>query len=526
MKRLVSVMTFLMVAAGSATAASVLAPYRPSSSDPWNEDKAAHLMRRAGFGADSKALEQMVARGYEASIKPLVDYALVSNQALDDTLRQAELDLGNRADIKAWWMIRMVETQRPLEEKMVLFWHSHFATSVQKVKAGELMVRQNELFRRLGSGDFAKLLLEVSKDPAMIQWLDNAQNRKGKPNENYARELMELFTTGIGHYTEQDIKEAARAFTGWQATFEEFFFNPMQHDFDEKTFMGQRGPWNGGDIVRLLADHPATARRISQKLFEYFAYSNPDAAIVDELARLYQSSGRNIGKLVETILRSNAFYSAQARQAQIKSPVEYVVGTARSMNVPMSRATARILALASAQMGQDIFEPPTVKGWDGGATWINTATLLVRHNFVERLSDVDRLPFWQTLAERLRERLNGSTDPDRVVAVLVAELIQAPVDETSRAGLVVWLKSPESQKASLPAATGPGPVPPEREAAMASMESEEAMRPGRGGRIDFERVMRRQVSGRIVNDWPAGLKFEQVQKLVSLVLALPAYQLN
>lgn len=416
--------------------AESLKSYKPSASEPWNYERVAHLLRRAGFGGDYSQIEELLKLGPDRAIDRLLNFDPEALTRFEQQVTDLKADLGERDDIKAWWIYRIYYSPAPLQEKMTLFWHNHFATSMQKVRAPELMVQQNDLFRKHALGNFQRLVLEVSKDPAMIQWLDNSNNLKGKPNENYARELMELFTIGIGHYTEQDIKEAARAFTGWQMDFTGFYFNPEQHDFGEKSFMGQTGPFNGGDIIRIIMQQPAASEFIARKLFQFLAYDSPDDATVKELASILVTSRYEIRPLVEKILRSRAFFSEKSMQAQIKSPVEFVVGTPKVLELDLDARTAKLLARAAAQMGQNLFEPPSVKGWDGGRAWINTATLLNRQNFIQQLTQIRA----KQLVE-LRQKLNvDEREPDRALDLYAQAILQRPLSEKDRTALMPYME--------------------------------------------------------------------------------------
>jgi len=262
---------------------------------------------------------------------------------------------------------------------MTLFWHNHFATAIYKVRSPYLMFKQNQLLRGMSMGNFEDLLMSITEDPAMLIWLDGARNRKGAANENYGREVMEVFTIGRGNYTEDDVRAAARAFTGYTLNKSgEAVFRPRLHDDTPKTFLGQIGNFGPTDIVHILANHPATARNLTTQLFEFFAYPNPASDVVDKLSNVYTNSGGNIGTVVEAILKSDEFISPQAYLANIKSPVEYVVSALRSLGASANPVlTIRILN----NMGQLPFDPPSVFGWPSGTAWINTSTMLDRINF-------------------------------------------------------------------------------------------------------------------------------------------------
>jgi uncharacterized protein (DUF1800 family) len=279
----------------------------------------------------------------------------------------------------------MRHTPSPLTEKMTLFWHNHFVSSDQKVRAPQLMYRQNMLLRTHALGNFGTLLHEIARDPAMVIYLDNASNRKERPNENFAREVMELFTLGEGHYTENDIKEAARAFTGWGVDIErgEFVFRAAVHDDGAKSFLGHDGNLNGEHVLDILLEHPRTAEYVVEKLWREFVSTTPDAAEVKRVARIFKESRYDIRAALRALLTSDAFYAPQNRAALIKSPVELVVGTLRQFD--FSGTDMLPFALTTAQLGQNLFAPPNVKGWPGGEAWINSTTLLRRKQFLERL---------------------------------------------------------------------------------------------------------------------------------------------
>jgi uncharacterized protein (DUF1800 family) len=384
----------------------------------WTAGTARHLLNRAGFGVPAAAVERLAGMGRDKAISAFVEFDAYRDNApkrdflvkplTRDEIRELYAGLSQeerakkRAEIRRaerqaierlrmWWLRQMQVTTRPLQEKLALFWHGHFATSAQKVQSSAANSHILDVFRMHGAGNFETLVTEVGKSPAMLQYLDNTQNVRGKPNENWARELLELFTIGIGNYTEKDIKEAARAFTGW--TFEGadgFRFNIAQHDFGAKTFMGQRGLFEGRDIIRIVLEQPATATFIARKLWEYFAYPDPSAELVDELGAVFREAKYDIKALLRTVFTSREFYSERAMRQQIKSPAQYVVQLidALDVNVFSESAVSRygrqaytLLVLTMARMGQNLFYPPNVKGWEGNRAWINTNTLLARYNF-------------------------------------------------------------------------------------------------------------------------------------------------
>ncbi|HEX5324839.1 MAG TPA: DUF1800 domain-containing protein [Capsulimonadaceae bacterium] len=427
----------------------------------------AHLLARAGFGSPPDEIQAASRQGLSATTDRLLHYEEAPDTIDDDALIQKLMDslpeqqknaLKDRMPVqvvKMWWVYRMLATQRPLQEKMTLFWHNHF-TSADNGGNGDLVLRQNQLYRKHALGNFRTLALEVSRDPEMLRYLNGNQNYKAHPNENYGRELMELFTCGrVGpngkpNYTEDDVKAAARAFSGWNLRATDFYFNPYQHDNMTKTYLDHTGNLNGDDIVNILVALPATGYYICRKLFRYFAYDDPEPAALDALVKTYFASGYDIRAIVGQILRSKAFYSDKARNALIKSPAQFVVGTIRMagmaaawappvdeigpdsdtpaappVQVPppgqgggkaraLFRAARRqgalgrlaYLAISLRNMGQDILNPPSVKGWDGGEMWINTDTIQARERFALALSTQPDLPLAQLASSR-----EGQTRP-------------------------------------------------------------------------------------------------------------------
>jgi len=345
----------------------------------------AHLLRRAGFGASPAEIDAAARASYDATVERLLRPAASD----DDEARVADLDVdrGRVDGVRLVWLHRMLRTQQPLREKMVLFWHGHLTSAVSKLggrRGPALMDQQLALFREHALGNWRELLQAISRNPAMLGYLDNRLNRKGAPNENYARELMELFTLGIGNYDEQDIKEAARAFTGWTVDREgNFTVNLAQHDDGMKTVLGRTGPWTGDDVIDILLEHPAAGSHLTRKLFRYFAYDEPEFTVVERLAGEFRRSGYDVRSLVSAILRSPEFRSERAYHATIKSPVELAIGSLRLLGTD---SAPRDLPVLLRRMGQDLLNPPSVKGWDGGAAWINATTMVERLNFANRLA--------------------------------------------------------------------------------------------------------------------------------------------
>ncbi len=403
----------------------------------------AHLLRRAGFGASPQELDRQVAIGAKAVTKALLDYEQISTADLDSRLSGA--DTSKPVGLQSWWLQRMVQSPRPLEEKMTLFWHGLLTSGLDK--AGPLQLhRQNQLLRRMALGNFDDLLKAVSKDPAMMLYLDTASNRKGAPNENYARELMELFTTGIGQYTEEDVKESARAFTGWtleggrarEATASAFA--PRLHDDGLKSFMGKTGRFTGDDIVDMLVPLRATAERLSARLFSFFTYPSPEPAIVKHLADVFQANRYSVKAVVREILTMDAFYSPRAYRALIKSPAEYVVQTLRS---GVFAGSPDFAVDATNRMGQVLFFPPNVAGWPSGASWISSSTLLTRINFANAAAQKIQSQFREmSLDQVLTGVVDGAVSPSTRDAL---ERFQTEHAGNRTALLFLVLATPEHQ---------------------------------------------------------------------------------
>jgi uncharacterized protein (DUF1800 family) len=350
-----------------------------------------HLLRRTGFGASPDELAEYQDMGLPSAIDHLLNYENIDASSLpsEPTITMALVKKPTQGEVGNliwWWIDRMINTPRPLEEKMTLFWHNHFATAIYKVRSPYLMFKQNQLLRSNGMGNFEDLLMEITQDPAMLLWLDGAQNRKGTANENYGREVMEVFTTGRGYYTEDDVQAAARAFTGYTIDKDgNSRFNPGLHDDGTKTFLGHTGNLGAEDIVHILANHPATAKNISTELFQYFANLNPSADTINRLANVFTSSGGNIKAVVTAIINSEEFLSSQSYLELVKSPVEFVVTALRSLG---ATAKPQIVIATLNSMGQLPFDPPSVFGWPQGLSWINSSSILERINFPLAIQNV------------------------------------------------------------------------------------------------------------------------------------------
>ena len=379
----------------------------PISARKWNFTTAAHLLNRAGFGGPPAEIERLVKLGPDKAVSWYVDFEKIPDDTRDpewakpDPDRQKKLQEARRAseeerrrlqreqqqmdrqhitELRGWWLQRMAHGPRPFQEKLVLFWHGHFATSTEKVREAYLMWRQNELFRRLATGNWLTMLIEVAKDPAMLLWLDQAQSRKSHPNENFAREVMELFALGEGHYTEKDITEAARALTGWSydRLAQRFVERPFDHDTGQKTVLGKNGDLDGEDVLEQIVAQPQAARFITAKLWNFFAGQPPSEKLNDALADVFRKNGNNFKPVFHTMFRCEDFYAPSLIRAQVKSPVQWLVGTVRMLETELP--APQVCWALTRNLGQDLFAPPNVKGWDGGLTWITTNNLLARYN--------------------------------------------------------------------------------------------------------------------------------------------------
>ncbi len=361
--------------------------YFPNPSNLWDDVKVAHLWRRASGGASAEQIERGLKTTPADLIRSLLDGGLgqAAFEAEIAKLREGVLTSNDPQQLKGLWIYRMLHSPHPLQERLALFWHNHFATSNAKVNDLRLMQQQNDTLRQHALGHFDDLLQAMTRDPAMLIWLDSQSNRKGQPNENYGRELFELFGLGVGHYTEQDIKESSRALTGWSVRNGRAHFDPQQHDAGEKTVLGETGNFHAGDIVRICLAQPACADFIVQKLFRYLVSETVtlDPTYITPLADGFRSRNYDIGWLVERMLSSWVFFSPAAIGQRVKSPVDFVVGTVKSLNGAVSPIK---LAEFCDQLGQGLFYPPSVKGWEGGERWISSTGLLFRQNLAFELT--------------------------------------------------------------------------------------------------------------------------------------------
>lgn len=383
---------------------------QPLSRKDWNETRAAHLLGRAGFGATPAEItaaaqrppEEVVAqlldfdqatapaqppaftKEKDAELKPERRYPLKGLSEVERKKRQQEMrrtEQEHLRELRAWWLDQMRYSRHPLQEKLTLFWHGHWASSAEKVRSAYAMWSQNRTLRGYAAGNFRQMTVALSQDPAMLVYLDNAQSRAAHPNENYARELMELFTLGIGNYTEDDIKNAARAFTGWTVHPDRIQFSERlaMHDSGQKTFMGRTGTFTARDIIDIVLEQPAAAPYIARKLWVFFASENPDPKLVEALANVLRENKWELKPMLSKLFTSREFHDAAVIRTQIKSPVQWLIGTTRTLDIPLPDVDVCTGILH--QLGQDLFAPPSVKGWDGGYAWITTNSLFNRYNF-------------------------------------------------------------------------------------------------------------------------------------------------
>jgi uncharacterized protein (DUF1800 family) len=414
------------------------APCRPDPGNPWSRRLAAHLYRRAGFGADSATLDDAVKLGLAATVQRLCNPPAPPAEFEKTIAVLAERTVagGNSQQLAAWWLYRIQNTPDPLAEKLTLFWHGHFATSAAKVDKPQMMLDQNQLLREHAKGKFAEMVKSISRDPAMLIYLDSTSNRRIHPNENYARELMELFCLGVGHYTETDVKEVARAFTGWEVLGDHFRFDPSQHDKASKTFLAQSGNFDGKDAIRIILAQPAAPRFIAAKLIRFFVFDEPTApdTLIEPIANHLRESDFNIASAVEKILSSNLFFSPLSFGRKIRSPVELGMGLLKTLGI-----TTNLIKLnqSMSTLGQGLLFPPNVKGWDGGRTWINSSTLLGRANLAAQILTDDSTGFDRAggslaaLAEHC-----GAAEPQKLVDWLAELLVAAPLPAAARQTLV------------------------------------------------------------------------------------------
>lgn len=428
--------------------------YRPDRSNPWNFKKAGHLLRRTGFGPNQTELQAALRQGPTATVDQILaggnDVSEFEQQvnALAANIRRSN----NGQQASAWWLYRMLYSPHPFREKMTLFWHDHFATSNLKVNNAGYMIDQYQLMARNSLGNFATMLQEITLDPAMMIWLDTVQSRRGQPNENYARELMELFSLGItdprdpsrNNYTEEDIRQAARAFTGYRVVDDRGVFREHLHDPTEKTVFGQTGRYRGPDIVRLCLAHPACPYFIVKKLFAFLVSDTfvPSGELLAPLAREFQESELRIQPVVRKILRSNIFYSNLAYRTKIKSPIEFSLGIVRALE---GRVGTLPLVTALEGLGQRLFYPPSVAGWDEGEAWLNGQTLLFRHNLALGITSTVDGRFGNRCDPAAVVRDHNRQSNEEIVDFLIELFVQGDVPPAARSRILDYANNANPQ---------------------------------------------------------------------------------
>jgi uncharacterized protein (DUF1800 family) len=466
------------------------APYEPNDEAPWNRERVVHLHRRAGFAATWEEIERDLHDGPQRSVdrvlavghqeppaKPGAADELGNAEApgsaggsgredfeaMARTIGDAAVASGNPNRLKAWWIYRMLFSPDPLGERLTLLWHNHFATSNRKVQNLALMREQNELLREHARAPFGELLSAVVKHPAMLVWLDADANRKGHPNENLARELLELFTLGIGHFNEEDVRAAARALTGWVVSGGQFAFREARHDDGEKLLLGHRGPLDGDSLLQLLLEQDATARRVADRLCGlFFGESTLDDIQPEALAAGLRKNGLKIEWAVETVLRSQVFFADANLRRRVAGPVEWCVGVLRALECANPAPSTLLLAEWVTRMGQDLFYPPNVGGWREGRNWLGSHGVLARANFAAALVDgrvwhPAQAPDAWKLVQRhaktddltgaltwLTELLWGAASSETISQIVAAANLEKPERRLAQA-LALLLARPESQ---------------------------------------------------------------------------------
>jgi uncharacterized protein (DUF1800 family) len=402
-----------------------------------------HLLRRTTFGVTVRELEEYVALGVAGSVERLLHPEAVDDSAAEAMAAEAaapfaldpaddEVKRQQRAALFRKWYLRLTFSRRPLLERMTYFWHDHFATAISKVASPLLMHRQNEMLREHALGSFEALLLAVTRDPAMMIYLDNRSNARTAPNENYARELLELHTLGEGGgYTERDIKEAARALTGWRIQDNAAVFRAQQHDPGKKTVLGQTGNFDDAGLIALLARHPGTATYIADKLVRFFVRPGSEPGLVKRAADVFTRTNGDIREVLRVILLSPGFFEAASYRAIVKAPIELVIGATRALEVPTD---GTLEVDATRRIGQTLFDPPNPAGWPGGPAWVNATTVLTRANYA---SELTRLKTRHTVDVPALLRANGVTGSAAAVVDFLLDLLTGgDVPASTRAVLI------------------------------------------------------------------------------------------
>jgi hypothetical protein len=415
-----------------------------------------HLLRRAGFGATPDELAMYRNLGFNGAVDRLLNHQQVSDDDMENRLKGLNINLNSPIDQQLWWLMRMAWTQRPLLEKMTLFWHGVLTSSFHKVggpRAYMRMIMQNQFLRNHAFDTLDNILLGITSDPAMLFYLDLTKSRRNAPNENYARELMELFTMGLGHYTQRDVSEGSAALTGWHVRGLTSRYYPQDHNDLVKTYLGHTGNLDYKDVINILANHPATPWFISRKLFTFFVYENPSTDDLKPLVDTYVQSGHNMGAVMRTLLLSPQFSSAKAYRSRIKSPVEFTVGAYRAMGVKGNGAS---LPAISTLMGQTLFDPPNVAGWPGdkvSALWLNSGTWMTRLNYIDLLLARGTVARGGSTAPiDLQNVINTHqlNSPEQFVDHFSSFLVDGNLDSDRRAQLLDYFSAPAGRSRETP----------------------------------------------------------------------------
>lgn len=436
----------------------------PLLESDWTPSAAAHLLNRAAFGGTPEDIAKLHAKGLQRAVDSLLDAEEESDlfpapvmEPMSARMRVIKTETADRMDfenrkkqerqhakqksieLRQWWLERMCETPNPAREKATLFWHGHWATGIRKVRDPFLMHQQNETLRALALGPFPRLAKEISRDPAMIQYLDLQSSSAKNPNENFAREFMELFTLGEGHYTENDIAQAARAFAGYRVNRETggFRFDAREADRKTKTVLGKTGPHSGDDVIDIILAKPRCAEFLAGKLWTFYAGAPPSEALQKALGAEYRRHGMETGKLLRAIFTSRVFYGPGVVRHQIKSPVQWLIQMCKTLETPLPAAKQAVALLSN--LGQTLFDPPNVKGWEGGRAWISSSTLLVRYNAAGNLvrgGGGRRL--------NIHRLVPPGQSPEQTVDALAWRLFQSPMPPALRDRTLAFLSKNRS----------------------------------------------------------------------------------
>ncbi len=408
-------------------------PWTPSTEEPWDRRRASLFFRRAAFGASAEEIDQALKGSFEKLLDKVFIAGVDRSTEFEEqsaAIAKSVLATGDAQQLARWWIHRMLYSPDALREKLTLFWHGHFATGAEKVLDAELMYQQNELLRKFALGDFREMVQSISKDPAMLIYLDSVTNRKAHANENYARELMELFCLGEGNYTEIDVQELARCFTGWEIRRKQFRFNSYQHDEGLKSILGNTSIESGEQAIDHILQQPAMALFICGKLFRFLVCDEPTPPIqlLEPLAERFRHDKLNLEGLVRTIIGSRLMMSNWSLGKKIRSPLELVIGFLRTLEAStgLDRVVDRL-----REIGQGLFYPPNVKGWDGGRAWINSSTLVGRANLIHFLVHHETTRFSGGSLANFVAKLSGQ-DAEKFLINLDELLLAQPLHEANR----------------------------------------------------------------------------------------------